>query len=90
MAQALLEYETLTGDELKELIETGKLDRPEAPSGIPLPAAIRGTSVPRAAVLAVWAGLRPKGRNRPLRLWIEASLATAGPFPMALLFCEGA
>ncbi|MBN9146054.1 MULTISPECIES: ATP-dependent zinc metalloprotease FtsH [unclassified Novosphingobium] len=48
LAQALLEYETLTGDEIKQVVDTGKIDRPEAPSGVPLPAAIRGTSVPRA------------------------------------------
>ena len=48
LAKALLEYETLTGDEIKELAATGKLDRPDAPSGTPLPAAINGTSVPRS------------------------------------------
>ena len=35
LALALLEYETLTGDELKELAATGKLDRPDAPSSPP-------------------------------------------------------
>ena len=49
IAQALLEYETLTGDEIKQIADTGKLDRPEAPlSGAPLPAAIGSSSVPRA------------------------------------------
>ena len=28
LAQALLEYETLTGEEIKALLETGKVDRP--------------------------------------------------------------
>ena len=48
LAKALLEYETLTGDEIKQVVETGKIDRPDAPSGSPLPAAISGTSVPRS------------------------------------------
>ncbi|MDE1916410.1 MAG: ATP-dependent zinc metalloprotease FtsH [Sphingomonadales bacterium] len=48
LAQALLEYETLTGDELKELVETGKLDRPDAPSGPARAMPVRGVSVPRA------------------------------------------
>jgi cell division protease FtsH len=48
LAKALLEYETLTGEEIRKLIDTGSIDRPDAPSGAPLPAAIRGTSVPRA------------------------------------------
>ena len=32
LAQGLLEYETLTGDELKELLKTGKIDRTAATS----------------------------------------------------------
>jgi cell division protease FtsH len=48
LANALLEYETLSGEDIKQLIDTGKLDRPDTPVGTPLPASIRGTSVPRA------------------------------------------
>ena len=47
LAQALLEYETLTGDEIKQLLADGKLERPDMPSGEQLPAALSGTSVPR-------------------------------------------
>ena len=48
VALALLEYETLTGDEIKQLMETGKLDRPDAPSGPAMPTAVRGSAIPKA------------------------------------------
>jgi cell division protease FtsH len=49
LAKAMLEYETLTGDEIKELLETGKLDRPEeGDNGVPRPLVARGATVPRA------------------------------------------
>ena len=48
IAEALLEYETLTGEEIGQLIDTGKIDRPDAPSGPLRPAAIGGSTVPRA------------------------------------------
>jgi cell division protease FtsH len=48
LAQALLEYETLSGDDIRALMEDGKIDRPEAPSGPAKPASTQGSAVPRA------------------------------------------
>jgi cell division protease FtsH len=48
LAQALLEYETLTGEEIKALLETGKIDRPDAPRGPTVPAQVRGSAIPKA------------------------------------------
>jgi cell division protease FtsH len=48
LAQALLEYETLTGDEIKALLETGKIDRPDAPSGPSILTPVRGSAIPKA------------------------------------------
>ena len=50
LAKALLEYETLSGDEIKALLEGGSIDR-SGVSGAPIPAA--GSSIPKA------------GRNKP-------------------------
>src|SRR5688500_3800594 len=48
LAQALLEYETLTGEEIKQLLENGKIDRPEQPSGPALTRPVRGSAIPKA------------------------------------------
>jgi len=48
LAQALLEYETLTGDEIAQLMKDGKIDRPDQPSGSARPAPVRGSSIPKA------------------------------------------
>ena len=48
LAQAMLEYETLSGDEIKELMESGKLDRPQNPTGSSRPTTAQGSAVPRA------------------------------------------
>jgi cell division protease FtsH len=49
LAQAMLEYETLTGDEIKALLENGRIDRPDRPAGGGLPpAAVRGSAIPKA------------------------------------------
>jgi cell division protease FtsH len=47
LAQALLEYETLTGDEIKQLLDSGKIDRPDrsADSGI---RPVTGSAIPKA------------------------------------------
>jgi cell division protease FtsH len=48
LAQALLEYETLTGDEIDELMEKGTIDRPDEPSGPAVKKPSRGAAVPKA------------------------------------------
>jgi cell division protease FtsH len=48
LAEALLEYETLTGEDIRSLMEQGKLDRPDAPIGPTRPAVTQGSAVPRA------------------------------------------
>jgi cell division protease FtsH len=52
VAQALLEYETLSGDEIKSLLEGGTIDRPDEPLSEPKPMT-KPRSVPTAG--------RPKG-----------------------------
>ncbi|MCT2557478.1 ATP-dependent zinc metalloprotease FtsH [Tsuneonella sp. YG55] len=47
LAQAMLEYETLTGDEIKALLETGKIDRPDEPAA-PSAKPVRGSAIPKA------------------------------------------
>ena len=46
LAQALLEYETLTGDEIKQLLDNGKIDRPDKPSK-PAIRTLAGSSIPK-------------------------------------------
>ncbi len=48
IAQALLKYETLTGDEIKELAETGKIDRPSDPEGQAALPPLKGSAVPKS------------------------------------------
>ncbi len=52
LAGALLEYETLTGEEIKRLVTSGDIGR-EDPAGIHRPVAAGGTSIPKIR--------RPKG-----------------------------
>ena len=48
LAQAMLEYETLNGEEIKQLLADGKLDRPDEPSGPAVVRPVTGSSIPRA------------------------------------------
>ena len=48
LAQAMLEYETLTGEEIDQLMKDGKLNRPDEPKG---PISVKpsaGAAVPKA------------------------------------------
>jgi cell division protease FtsH len=48
LAQAMLEYETLTGDEIKQLLEDGHIDRPDHPATPVSVRPVRGSSIPKA------------------------------------------
>ncbi|MFN4113405.1 MAG: ATP-dependent zinc metalloprotease FtsH [Sphingomonadaceae bacterium] len=61
LAQALLEYETLTGDEIKQLLDDGKIDRPSEPQK-PALRPVAGASIPKAG--RKFGG--PKGDEAPL------------------------
>ena len=48
LALALLEYETLSGDDIKQLLEGGKIERPDAPTGPLRPVTTIGSAIPKA------------------------------------------
>ena len=48
LAQSMLEFETLTGDEIDQLLKDGKLDRPDEPRGPRKPRSVGGSAVPKA------------------------------------------
>ncbi len=48
LAKAMLEFETLSGEDIREILETGTLNRPDEPSGTARPVAVRGATVPRS------------------------------------------
>ncbi|RKF21729.1 ATP-dependent metallopeptidase FtsH/Yme1/Tma family protein [Altericroceibacterium spongiae] len=48
LAQSLLEYETLTGDEIEKLLDSGKVDRPDEPCGPTPVRPVHGSAIPKA------------------------------------------
>ncbi|MFA6219666.1 MAG: ATP-dependent zinc metalloprotease FtsH [Erythrobacter sp.] len=48
LAQALLEYETLSGEEIDQLMKDGRIDRPETPGGPAIARPAAGVAVPKA------------------------------------------
>ena len=48
LAQVMLEYETLSGEEIKQLLESGKIDRPSDLRGPLAPRPISGSAIPKA------------------------------------------
>ncbi len=48
IAQAMLEYETLTGDEIQQLMDSGTIDRPDEPKGPVVVKPTHGSAIPKA------------------------------------------
>jgi cell division protease FtsH len=48
LAEALLEFETLSGDEIKQLLQTGKFERDESKKMKPANVPLVGTAIPKA------------------------------------------
>ncbi len=48
LAQAMLECEALTGDEIDQLMKDGKIDRPDEPKGPIAVKPVGGIAVPKA------------------------------------------
>ena len=61
LAQALLEYETLTGDDIKQLLTDGKIDRPDQPSGAITVQPVRGSAIPKVGKRLGGEGPAPQG-----------------------------
>ncbi|WP_144097282.1 ATP-dependent zinc metalloprotease FtsH [Croceicoccus sediminis] len=60
LAQAMLEYETLTGDEITHLLESGEIDRPDEPKGPRRPLSTGSVGVPKAG-RRLGGGTAPQG-----------------------------
>ncbi len=61
LAQALLEYETLTGDDIAKLLDEGKLDRPDEPKGPSIAQPVHGSAIPKAGKRYPGGGAAPQG-----------------------------
>ena len=61
LAEAMLEYETLSGDDIKELMETGKLDRPDEPGGPTTASPVHGSAIPKSGKRLSGGGTAPQG-----------------------------
>ncbi len=61
LAQAMLEYETLSGEEINRLMEDGKIDRPDQPAGPSILPPSHGSSVPKAGKRFGGSGEAPQG-----------------------------
>ncbi|WP_159978723.1 MULTISPECIES: ATP-dependent zinc metalloprotease FtsH [unclassified Novosphingobium] len=48
LAQAMLEYETLSGEDIKQLLEGGSIDRPSTPRGASTPRPLSGSAIPKS------------------------------------------
>jgi cell division protease FtsH len=48
LAKAMLEFETLSGEDIREVMETGTLNRPDDRNAGARPVAVRGATVPRS------------------------------------------
>jgi len=59
LAQALLEYETLNGEEIAQLLDQGKIDRPDRPAPVTV-RPVAGSSIPKAGK-RVGGGPAPQG-----------------------------
>jgi len=65
LAQALLEYETLSGEEIDTLMNGGSIDRPDQPSGSTVVRPAQGSAIPKAGKRFGGAKKGPEGGEAP-------------------------